>query len=121
MYKSFGTLIIAAMFAALPTSPSFAQTNAAPKPSPEVVLENADVQVRVIAYAPGTVSPIGKHPHRIIYVVGGPVTFKWIFEDGHTTVESHQSGDVIWQEPATYSLSNAGTNTAHILMINLKK
>ena len=120
MHKAFGTLI-AVIVTCLTMGTSLAQTNAPPKPSPEIVLENADVQVRVIAYAPGTVSPIGKHPHRIIYVVGGPVKFKWTYEDGHTAIESHETGDVIWQDPATYSLSNAGNTTAHILMINLKK
>lgn len=117
MQKALGALIIAVIFTFVTVRPAIAQTKAVAK----LVLDNADVQVRDVTYAPGAVSPAVKRPHLVVYVISGPQKFTFTYADGHSATITHKTGDVFWQEASTRSITNVGRNTVHNLVIYLKK
>jgi quercetin dioxygenase-like cupin family protein len=117
MQKILGAFFVATIFTFLTVAPALAQT----KPLVKLVLDNANVQVRDVTYSPGSSSPIANRPHLVVYVIAGPQKFKYTYADGHSTTVTRKTGDVFWQEAATRSITNVGTNTVRTLVIYLKK
>ena len=85
----------------------------------KVLLDNDQVRVLQVEFAPGEVAPWHWHPNHVIYVLTGgklEITDK----DKPATVLDIKAGDTMYLPAVTHMAKNIGTTTVKLVVTELK-
>ena len=85
----------------------------------KVKFENERVRVLEATLPPGVKEAVHSHPAYVIYVLDGGRVRNYA-ADGKTTESEFKTGDVIFREPLTHAAQNIGTNTLHLILVEMK-
>jgi hypothetical protein len=89
---------------------------AAPEAVIKILLENDQVTVRDVRFAPSAVSKMQARPGRVVHYLT-PGHFKETFEDGTVKDITRKSGETVWVEKATVEAKNVGKNEIRLIVV----
>jgi len=85
----------------------------------KVVLDNENVRVIQVEFAPGEVAPWHQHPNHVVYVLAGgkiEITNK----GKEAMVMDLNEGDAMYMPAVTHMAKNVGTTTIRLLVTEIK-
>src|SRR5215213_8837050 len=116
-------ILVPAAFALATCIPSAAFAQDPVKVDPahhKVVLDNADVRVLRITFAPGETAPIHDHPNGVaIFMSGG--TNRLTVPGQKPTENPQKRGDVVVLAAGKHSVENIGKTPTEVILVELKK
>ena len=94
-------------------------TKVASKEYKKVLLDNENVRVIEVEFAPGAVAAMHSHPAHVVYVVaGGKMEMT---ENGKKpVVRELKTGDASYNLPVTHTVKNVGKTTVKLIMTEIK-
>jgi quercetin dioxygenase-like cupin family protein len=102
------------------SSPVFAQDPVKVDPAHhKVELENADVRVLRITFAPGEKAPAHDHPNSVAVFLSDGVNR--LTTDGKSTENPQKRGDVVLVNASKHTVENVGKNATEVILVELKK
>ena len=77
--------------------------------------------MRVLEYRlkPGQKEPPHSHPCGVVYYLTG-TRWRTSWPDGKTTESDSTAGAILWRDPTTHAVENAGKTDARAIAIELK-
>ena len=118
--RTLGTLALAAALSLLLTS-SPAQDPVKVDPQHyKVVLENDQVRVLRITYAPGAQSVMHDHPHAVAVFLTEHVV-KFNFPDGKSQTVTAKAGEAVWTAAGKHLPENTGARPFELILVEVKE
>jgi quercetin dioxygenase-like cupin family protein len=84
-----------------------------------VTTENDRVRIVDLRFGPGDRDEMHGHPSYVAYFITG-ADLAFAFADGRTGARQFEPGEVIFSQPTVHMVENAGSEPAHIWIVELK-
>jgi len=118
--RTLGTLAFAVLLSlSLSASPAQDPVNVDPQHY-KVDLENDQVRVLRITYAPGAKSVMHDHPNGVAVFLTEHVV-KFTFPDGKSQTVTAKAGDAIWTTAGKHLPENTGTKPFELILVEVKE